>query len=123
MSLEKKKFKTSFSKTKYEEACQEASRRIIDKLNEQFADGDLVSSDKYKKLDLFAIVFVGGLFNLPVVKASLLACFERVPKFYEDNAEQTIALGGAMHGEKITDGGTIPIPPFAFSAPEESSSA
>ncbi|CAN3374733.1 hypothetical protein DIURU_002286 [Diutina rugosa] len=122
VTLHKRTFMGKVLKKKYEEVCQKASRRIIEKVNEQFEDEHSASSDKHKKSDLFAAVILGGLFNVPVVKESLLECFKDVPKLYDDCPEHTIVLGGAMHGEKITDGGTIPIPPFPFSAPDEGSS-
>ena len=123
VSLGQQNYNGKLLDEEYKRVCQEASRCIIDKVNEQFADEDLVSSDKYKKLDLFAAVVLGGLFNNPVVKASLLDCFRDVPTLHHKFPEQTIVLGGAKQCEEITRGGTIPIPPFAFSAPEEGSSA
>ncbi|CAN3374766.1 hypothetical protein DIURU_002252 [Diutina rugosa] len=122
VTLEGQKFKTFLLSSKYKEVCQNATRCIIEKVNEQFEDENSTTGDKHKKSDLFAAVIVGGLFNNPVVKESLLDCFRDVPTLYDRIPEQTIALGGAMHGEKITDGGTIPIPPFPFSAPDEGSS-
>lgn len=119
----KKNYNKHLLREQYEKICEETFKRIINEVTGRFDDEHAVNGDKLKKLDLFAVVFVGGFFNDPVLRKMLLDCFEDVPELHHARPEMTIAQGGAVHGKKITNDGTIDIPPFPFSAPDEGSSA
>lgn len=118
----KKNYNKYLLRKQCEEVCQETFERIINEVNGKFDDEHLANGDKLKKLDLFAVVFVGGFFNDPVLWKMLLDCFKDVPKLHDACPEMTIAQGGAVHGKKITDDGTIHIPLFPFSTPDEGNS-